>query len=89
VKSQARVRFGKGVRLRRDPDGRSILLVPEGALFLNAPASATLELLDGTRTVADIVTILVERFEVGEEHARNDVSQLLERLAERRLVEEV
>jgi pyrroloquinoline quinone biosynthesis protein D len=89
VKSQARVRFGKGVRLRRDPDGRAVLLVPEGALFLNTSASATLELLDGKRTLADVATILVERFEVGEEQARNEVSELLERLAERRLVEEV
>ena len=64
-----------------------MLLVPEGALVLNPSAAAALELVDGERTLADIATILVGRFEVGEAAARDDVSQLLGRLAERRLID--
>ena len=80
-------RLGKGVRLRRETDGSSMLLVPEGALELNASAAATLELVDGTHSVADIAARLVERFDVEESEAREDVCRLLERLADRRLVE--
>ncbi len=80
-------RLGKGVRLRRESDGSSMLLVPEGALSLNASATATLELVDGTRSVAQIAARLVEHFDVDENQARDDVCMLLERLAERRFVE--
>ena len=80
-------KFGKGVRLRRQTDGSSMLLVPEGALALNASAAATLELVDGVHSVADIAARLTELFDVEERDAREDVCRLLERLAERRLVE--
>jgi pyrroloquinoline quinone biosynthesis protein D len=88
VNAQARPKFGKGVRLRRERDGSAMLLVPEGALVLNPSAAATLELVDGERSLADIATILVERFEVGEQQAQEDVRELLDRLAQRRLVVE-
>jgi pyrroloquinoline quinone biosynthesis protein D len=84
---QTRPRFGKGVKLRHEADGSSMLLVPEGALVLNASAAATLALVDGARTIDDIVNTLVERFDVPREEAHDDVCALLERLAERRLVE--
>ena len=79
-------RLGKGVRLRREADGSAMLLVPEGALELNASAAATLELLDGTLSVSEIAARLVEFFDVEETQAREDVCRLLERLAERRFV---
>jgi coenzyme PQQ biosynthesis protein PqqD len=60
-----------------------MLLVPEGALVLNPSAAAALELVDGHRTVADIVTCLVRAFEIGEEDARSDVGSLFDRLVER------
>jgi len=82
-----RPRLGKGVRLRRESDGSAMLLVPEGALVLNAPAAVTLELIDGARSVGDIASAIVERFDVTEERAREDVCALLQRLADRRLVE--
>lgn len=87
MNSADRPRLGKGVRLHRDSDGSTMLLVPEGALVLNGSAGATLELVDGTRSVADIVEALVERFDVDPAMAKNDVADLLTRLAERRLVE--
>lgn len=83
----ARPRFGKGVRLRRDPDGSSMLLVPEGALMLNAPAAAALELVDGERTFAEIVAGVEQKFDVNSEQAYDDVRALFDRLAQRRLIE--
>ena len=82
-----RPRLGKGVRLRRESDGNAMLLVPEGALVLNASAAATLDLVDGNRSIAEIAAAIVERFDVEEQRAREDVRELLERLVDRRLVE--
>lgn len=78
--------FGKGVRLRREADGSAMLLVPEGALVLNGAAAAALSLVDGTRTVDDIVAALVAQFDVTPEEARADVESLFDRLSERRLL---
>ena len=81
MNAQSRLQLGKGVKLRHDPDGSAMLLVPEGALVLNRPAAAALELVDGTRTVAEIVEEVVERFEVTPDEAREDLDALFERLA--------
>jgi coenzyme PQQ biosynthesis protein PqqD len=61
-----------------------MLLFPEGALELNETAAKVLELCDGQRTVADVVSILESRYpgaDVGP-----DVRDLLGRLEERRFV---
>lgn len=84
--SSPRPALGKGVRLRREDDGSAMLLVPEGALVLNAPAAAALALVDGARTVDEIVTELVGQFDVTHEQARAGVDALFERLSERRLL---
>lgn len=86
VNASSRPAFGKGVRLRHEADGSAMLLVPEGALLLNGPAAAALALVDGRRTVDEIVTELVARFAVTQEQARDDVGSLFERLSERRLL---
>ncbi len=83
VKLDARPQFGKGVKLRHEPGGRAMLLVPESALSLNAPAAAALELVDGGRTLAEIVDAVVEHFDVGADRARDDLVDLFNRLAER------
>ena len=80
MKDQSRPRFGKGVKLRRDSDGGTMLLIPEGALVLNAPAAAALALVDGERSVDEIVAGVVERFDVTLERAHADVHELFERL---------
>jgi pyrroloquinoline quinone biosynthesis protein D len=87
VTPQARPRFGKGVRLHHDRDGSVMLLVPEGALVLNASAAATLALVDGSRSVDEITDAIVDRFEVERGQAARGVRGLFERLAERRLLE--
>lgn len=63
-----------------------MLLVPEGALVLNAPAAAALSLVNGRRTVDEIVLELVGQFAVTEQQAREDVGALFGRLSERRLL---
>jgi len=83
VSAPAALRFGKGVKLRREPDGTAMLLVPEGALMLNPSAAAALELVDGTRTPQQIAEALVERFDVSAVEARQDLDALFDRLAER------
>ena len=77
------LRFGKGVKLRHDGDGSVMLLVPEGALVLNRAAAAALELVDGTRTLGEIVAAIVDRFEVAPEQAADDLTGLFDRLTER------
>lgn len=78
--------FGKGVRLRREADGSAMLLVPEGALVLNGAAAAALGLVDGHRTLEEIVEQIVADFDVSAERARGDVADLFDRLCERRLL---
>lgn len=83
---QARPGFGKGVKLRRDADGSTMLLVPEGALVLNPSAAAALELVDGERSFAEIVASVEQQFEVAHEQAREDLGALFERLEDRNWV---
>jgi pyrroloquinoline quinone biosynthesis protein D len=83
VNRHAPLTLGKGVKLRHDRDGGVMLLVPEGALMLNASAAAALELVDGQRTFDDIVAAVVERFDVTADTARGELDELFARLAER------
>jgi pyrroloquinoline quinone biosynthesis protein D len=83
VTSDVRPAFERGVRLRTEADGTAMLLVPEGAIKLNASAAAVLALVDGQRTLEQIVTQLCARFEVG---ARDDVTALFERLRRRQML---
>jgi pyrroloquinoline quinone biosynthesis protein D len=78
--------FERGVRLRTDADGSAMLLVPEGAIKLNASAAAALALVDGERTVDEIVATICNRFAVGDDRARDDVTMLFERLRLRRML---
>ncbi|MGC9993456.1 MAG: pyrroloquinoline quinone biosynthesis peptide chaperone PqqD [Candidatus Cybelea sp.] len=86
MKPTALPRFGKGVKLRHDGNGSVMLLIPEGALVLNASAAAALELVDGTRPLAEIVTAVAERFDVSVDHARGDILELFARLEQRGLI---
>ncbi|MBD5605771.1 MAG: pyrroloquinoline quinone biosynthesis peptide chaperone PqqD [Candidatus Eremiobacteraeota bacterium] len=79
-------RLARGVRLRREDDGTTLLLVPEGIVELNEPAAAALELADGTRTANEIVAALGERFDDPDGALDADVRVLLADLAERGFV---
>jgi pyrroloquinoline quinone biosynthesis protein D len=79
-------RFGKGVKLRHDGNGSTMLLIPEGALVLNASAAAALELVDGTRPLAEIITAVAAQFDVSDDRAGEDLVELFERLEQRGLI---
>src|SRR6516225_5266758 len=86
VSAGARPKFARGVKLRHEPDGNAMLLVPEGALELNTTAAAALELIDGRRTVDEIVDAIVQRFDVSRHQAHDDLTDLFGRLKERGFV---
>jgi hypothetical protein len=53
---------------------------------LNRVAAFVWERLDGKRTVADLVAVVVERFDVDRERAQADTLELLETLQEIRAI---
>lgn len=65
-----------------------LLLVPEGLLRLNASAAATLALVDGRRTFAEIVDALSDRFGIARDDAARDVDELFGRLRARGYVQQ-
>jgi pyrroloquinoline quinone biosynthesis protein D len=80
-----RPRLRRGVRLTFDATRDThVLLFPEGVLVPNATAAAVLQLCDGETTVAQIAERLGERFAGVREQ---DVTDVLDRLAGRRVVE--
>jgi pyrroloquinoline quinone biosynthesis protein D len=80
-----RPRLATGARLRYDEVREEhLLLIPEGAVRLNATAAQVLELCDGERSLDDIVGALSARFEGAE--VRDDVLELVDAMAQRGLV---
>jgi pyrroloquinoline quinone biosynthesis protein D len=80
-----RPRLATGARLRYDEVREEhVLLIPEGAVRLNATAAQVLELCDGERSLDDIVGALSARFEGAE--VRDDVLELVGAMAQRGLV---
>ena len=78
-------RLRRGVRLCHDQvRGQDALLHPEGVALLNPTAAATLALVDGKTSVARIAHALSRRFRGVRDE---DISSLLGRLEEARLVE--
>jgi pyrroloquinoline quinone biosynthesis protein D len=78
-------RLCKGVRLTFDKTRDThVLLFPEGVLVPNATAAAVLSLCDGQSTVDEIATALGSRFQGVR---AQDVTDVLTRLADRRVVE--
>lgn len=86
MNAEARPTFERGVRLRTEVDGSAMLLIPEGAIKLNASAAAALALVNGERTLDEIVGELCSRFDVADARAREDVVTLFERLRMRRML---
>lgn len=62
----------------------SVLLIPEGTLNLTGPSREILTMLDGRRSVADVVAELARQYDgVDEKEIGADVLSLLNRLHER------
>jgi pyrroloquinoline quinone biosynthesis protein D len=80
-----RPRLATGARLRYD-DVREehLLLVPEGAVRLNATAAEVLELCDGESSLEDIVGTLSARY--GGADLDGDVRGLVDAMAQKGLV---
>jgi pyrroloquinoline quinone biosynthesis protein D len=75
----------KGVRLTFDKTRDThVLLFPEGVVVPNATAAAVLSLCDGESTVDEIAAALATRFRGVR---AKDVTDVLTRLADRRVVE--
>lgn len=74
-----------GVRCSYDQiRGSHVVLFPEGVLVLNDTAAAVVDLCDGRTSVGDIAVKLAESFEGVEPQ---DVTELVERLVARRVVD--
>ena len=78
-------RIWRLARLDYDPARqRPVLLYPEGAVLLNDTGREILELVDGTRSVAEIAALLGERYQTD---VTADVTDYLSHLAERELIQ--
>jgi len=65
-----------------------VILFPEGAIKLQGPGRQVLEQCDGQRTFGDIITELQKQFTTANpERIRNDISQFLEQLQRKRIVD--
>jgi pyrroloquinoline quinone biosynthesis protein D len=80
-----RPRLVTGARLRYDEVREEhLLLIPEGAVRLNATAVEVLELCDGERSLDEIVGMLSARYEGAD--VRGDVQELVDAMAQRGLL---
>jgi pyrroloquinoline quinone biosynthesis protein D len=78
-------RLWRLARLDYDPARqRPVLLYPEGAVLLNDTGLAILQLVDGTRSVAEIASELSRRYQTD---VTADVTEYLSGLAERELIQ--
>jgi pyrroloquinoline-quinone synthase len=85
---ESRPRLKDRVRMREDPlTGKPTLLYPEGAMILSPTGEAIVRLLDGERTVPEIVATLSARYHAAPGALAQDVSDYLGRLRDRQMVE--
>lgn len=88
MSDDARPRLPRGVRLREDKvRERWVLLAPERVVKINPIAVEILALCDGTRSLAEIVSGLAERFKADAGRIGADVRALLASLADKRMLE--
>lgn len=74
-------RFNRGFRLRRDEvRGSWVVLAPERLFALDDHAAEVLQLVDGKRSIADIITVLAEKFVAPASEIRADVEAMLQDL---------
>ena len=83
-----RPRLVAKARVRWDAARKQTMLVwPERGMALNESAAAIVSECDGSRTVAQIVDLVAERFEAPRDRVEADVKAMLEALRQRGLVE--
>ncbi len=75
-------RFNRGFRLRRDEIRQAwVVLAPERLFALDEHAAEIMQLVDGQRSVAEIVDMLSERFAAPRSEIAVDVEAMLADLA--------
>jgi len=80
-------RLAAGCRWGGSEEDR-VILFPEGAIKLQGTGRQVLERCDGERTFGEIITELQKQFTVaGPEKIRADISQFLEQLQKKRIVD--
>ena len=73
--------FNRGFRLRHDPvRGAWVVLAPERLFLLDEPAVEVLKLVDGARSVPQIVDSLAVKFAAPRETIAADVAAMLQDL---------
>ena len=76
--------FNRGFRLRHDEvRGAWVVLAPERLFLLDGPAVEVLKLVDGTRTVPEIVDELAAKFAAPREAIAADVDIMLRDLSDK------
>ena len=76
--------FNRGFRLRHDEvRGSWVVLAPERLFLLDVPAVEVLKLVDGTRTVPEIVDELAIKFAAPREAIAADVDTMLRDLSDK------
>ena len=81
-------RLPRGVRMRFDPVRKAhVLLAPERAFDLDETAAMILELVDGQRSIRDIVGELAAKFDAEPPTIEADVIEMLADLVGKRIVE--
>ena len=88
ISATSRPRLPRGVRLHHDRvRDVPVLLGPEIALMLDPIGEAVLAEVDGSRDIAAISACLAARYNAPEETVAEDVTEFLDGLALRRLVD--
>ncbi len=81
-------RLPRGVRLHFDATRNAhVLLAPERAFNIDDVAVTVLQLVDGRRTIGQIVDVLAERFQESIPVIEADVVAMLDDLVAKRVVE--
>ena len=88
ISAHDRPRLMPGCRISEAAEQSATLMIPEGALRLNASALAIIRLCDGVRTFAAMVASLREAsLKAAPERIESDTAALLEKLRAKRIVE--
>jgi pyrroloquinoline quinone biosynthesis protein D len=81
-------RLAVGCRMTQSKDLGPVLLMPESMLRLTGPGPRIVELCDGARTLADVITTLQSEFSAADpEMIRREVLAFLASLQERRALD--
>jgi len=76
--------FNRGFRLRHDSVRNAwVILAPERLFLLDEPAVEVLKLVDGARSVPDIIDALAARFDAPRAAIATDVEAMLQDLADK------